>query len=513
MAGRPLSLRLARNAAFNLLGRLWFVGAWVCITPYVLKQLGAERFGVWSLLFLLSGYLATFDLGLGSSIVRFTAQHATQDDWQGLRATMSAILRVYLVLGIVWVLGILLSEPWLLRWLRISPAYESEVRFALTASAIVFAFANLVSTGTGVLNGLQRMDLANGILIGSSIPQIGLLAWGLHLGYGLYAVAVSTATSWIFTAVATWVAISRLAPQLGWPWVTSRGKSSGWIRFSTWMQVNNVIALSQQQLDKILLTARSGLRAVAEFELGFRVTNALQSMPMVILSPLIPAFAELEASGERDRFLAVCRRGQSLLTGGSFWLIAAAVPALPFVIRAWVGAEYALAGRLAQWMMAAFALNLCTGIGTAAVRGAGRPDIEVLPGVAAVIVHVIASWFWIGWRGPDGAGPAMLLAMFIWTASLLWRFVRWLGQPMSAFLGPAFGPALVALLPGLAAGFLLERWVPVSWSASRIGALGGACLVAAGGAAVFGIIWWPISRWADQVWRLPTPIVGEPTTS
>src|SRR5262249_12123247 len=77
-----LPARLARNTAFVVLGRLWYVAVWFAVTPFVLRHLGAERFGVWSLLFLLSGYLATFDLGLGASIVKFTAEHSARARWE-----------------------------------------------------------------------------------------------------------------------------------------------------------------------------------------------------------------------------------------------------------------------------------------------------------------------------------------------------------------------------------------------------------------------------------------------
>ena len=65
-----------------MLGRLWSIGVWIVLTPIVLHHLGAERFGVWSLLFLLSGYLTTFDLGLGSSVIKFTAHHTAAGEWE-----------------------------------------------------------------------------------------------------------------------------------------------------------------------------------------------------------------------------------------------------------------------------------------------------------------------------------------------------------------------------------------------------------------------------------------------
>src|SRR5882672_3488569 len=65
---------IARNTAFNLLGRLVYLVGWTLVTPYMLHRLGAERFGLWSLLTVISGLYLTFDLGLSSALTKFVAE-------------------------------------------------------------------------------------------------------------------------------------------------------------------------------------------------------------------------------------------------------------------------------------------------------------------------------------------------------------------------------------------------------------------------------------------------------
>jgi O-antigen/teichoic acid export membrane protein len=496
-----LSRRLARNAGFTLLGRGWYLIVWFAVTPYVLDKLGPERFGVWSLLFLFSGYLAMFDLGLGASVIKFTAEHATSRDWSRLQNTLSEIIRIFLLLGIVWILAVYALHPLILKTLNLPPGYLEEVRFAILASAVVFAFANLVNTGPGIINGLQRMELSNGLLVAASLPQLFILIAGLHQGYGLYAVVASTAAQWLTTAVGAWFILRRVVPGIRWPSLRVKERSSRWLGFSTIMQVTNVLTLTQWQIDKILLTLWSGLRSVAEFELGFRVANGIQSLPVLALMPLMPAFSELDAEGERARFQMLLQRGTRLICATAFAIGACVIPVVPFLVRAWVGPEYPMAETLAVWLLAGFAVNLSSGVATAAARGGGRPGLEVAPGIIALILHVTASWFFIRFYGPVGAGPAFLMALCLQALLTLGRVSHWAGLPVTRFFGSIFSRPTVALIPAFLLGwFLAQRFLP-SLSDNRFLLLAGCAAVTAISACVYaGLLWALGGVRRDRLW-------------
>jgi O-antigen/teichoic acid export membrane protein len=509
MFGSRLSQRLARNSSFTLLGRAWYVILWFLVTPIVLHELGVERFGVWSLLFLLSGYLATFDLGLGASVVKYTAEHMASADWDGLRDTLAAVFRAYLVLGVVWVAAIFLIHPYILKWLHIPVADMKEVRFALLASCVVFAFANLVSVGLGVLNGMQRMDLSNGIIVFGSIPQFTILLLGLRAGYGLYAVVASTLGQWFFVGLATWVLLRKFAPRLKWPSLRGSGRSTSWFGFSIMMQANNVLELSQQQVDKILLAAWVGLRSVAEFELGFRVANGIQSLPILVLNPLLPAFATLHAGKEPDRFRRLWKRGTNLLAAGALGLGACCIPEVPLLLRAWVGSDYPAAEVIAQWLLAGFAINLSTGVATAAARGAGRPSLEILPSVIAVPIHIALSRILVTQFGTVGIGPAFCLSTVIWTGVFFLRFARWTRVSLREILLPAFARPLAASVPAILIGWWSTRLLPPTWLSGRMGIVMGAGLCSFASFLVFWGVWLSVGWVAARLHRI-SPSDGTP---
>ncbi len=71
------------------LGSNWFalgINVLVCIflSPYILHRLGDEAFGLWILIFSLTGYHGFFDLGIRSSIVRYIAKYSATDEREDL---------------------------------------------------------------------------------------------------------------------------------------------------------------------------------------------------------------------------------------------------------------------------------------------------------------------------------------------------------------------------------------------------------------------------------------------
>jgi O-antigen/teichoic acid export membrane protein len=316
-------------------------------------------------------------------------------------------------------------------------------------------------------------------------------------------VVVSTAIYWALVAVLTRAAVRRVAPRSGWPSWSTGGGTGEWFRFSSVMQLVNVLHLTQQQLDKVVLTTWIGLAAVTQFELGFRVANAVQSLPVVVLIPLVPALADLHGRGDTERLKRACRRGTDLIFVGAAFVAACGIPASPLAVRAWVGSGYAESAALAQWMMAAFAVNLTTGVGTSAVRGAGQPALELVPALFALAVHGAASALLIPRLGTVGAGPAMLLAMTVWAALFLFRFARWLGEPVRGLLLLPFARAVIAFAPAWLAGALVAANWP--WQSGRVALLVGAAAAAGIAGLVLALVWWA----AGRIGILATPPAAE----
>src|SRR4051794_18175546 len=75
------SKKLVTNTFFNLIGRCWSFLVVLLLTPYILAHLEVRDFGTWVVLSIFINSFNLFDLGLGSSFIKFIAEYYTHDDF------------------------------------------------------------------------------------------------------------------------------------------------------------------------------------------------------------------------------------------------------------------------------------------------------------------------------------------------------------------------------------------------------------------------------------------------
>src|SRR3954462_2729917 len=69
--------KILANSAWNLAGQILPLAAAVTAIPTLIRTLGAERFGVLTLLWGLVGYFSMFDLGIGRALTKVVAERLT----------------------------------------------------------------------------------------------------------------------------------------------------------------------------------------------------------------------------------------------------------------------------------------------------------------------------------------------------------------------------------------------------------------------------------------------------
>src|SRR5882672_10468869 len=69
------SSRLARNILSNWTCYVFSMALNFFVAPYVVRHLGNEQYGVWTIVLSLTGYLGLLDLGVRGAVTRYTARY------------------------------------------------------------------------------------------------------------------------------------------------------------------------------------------------------------------------------------------------------------------------------------------------------------------------------------------------------------------------------------------------------------------------------------------------------
>lgn len=70
-------------------------------TPFLLRALGQNEYGLFSLTMSIVGYLAILDLGFGSTVTRFTVKYRSEGDRQRLYQLYSTLSVIYILIGML----------------------------------------------------------------------------------------------------------------------------------------------------------------------------------------------------------------------------------------------------------------------------------------------------------------------------------------------------------------------------------------------------------------------------
>lgn len=478
MTRPPPSLR--RNTTYNTLSSLVALAVGFVLAPVLLRHLGVDRFGFWSLIWAITGSLALVDLRIAAAVTRFAAEAWARGEGERLSRLASTGLAFYVALGLSEVAGslVLLVAPF-----EFPAAVAAEGGVTLVLAVAVFAINSAGSVFVGLLQGLQRFDLTALVAIAATcLRAVGVVAV-VALGGGLRELVLVEGAIALFHGLVGYVQTRRLLPRLR---LVPSGVAGSIFKelgaFGLKLQVAHLAFLVSFHGDKILLSFFLGLPAVAFYDLGSKVAYLMRGFPLLLVSAVGPTASALEAGGNRARLWALYRKGTAyLIAAGTPLLVFTVVGAGP-ILRVWLGSDLPEARQAVQVLAVGYYANLVSGMAYTVAVGIGKPELEMRRSLLVTILNLLLSASLIPLIGFAGAPLGTSVALIVGTLYLVGRFHAEFGQPLAALVPVLRGPALLALPTAGAAWLLLQgghRLGDGFWASALTLALAGLVIAAA----------------------------------
>src|SRR5580698_2035770 len=96
-----LKIRALKNVISSWGGLAVNIAVGFFLSPFILHRLGDDAFGLWILIFSLTGYYGLFDLGIRSSIVRYVAKFSANNEQDELNRLVNTAMFTYSAIGVV----------------------------------------------------------------------------------------------------------------------------------------------------------------------------------------------------------------------------------------------------------------------------------------------------------------------------------------------------------------------------------------------------------------------------
>ena len=465
-----ISQKIIRNTIFNAISHFWGIVVALFLTPYIIGHIGVERYGMWAIVGVLTGYFGLLDLGIGTSFVKYISEFYTKRNYEKINQVVNTGFVFYSIFTVfIIIIGFIFISP-LLNLFSISGELYQEALFVFLLGIIIFGVSNALSPFGAIQGGLQRMDISNKVIMVISIPNIAGTIFFLERGYGLPGLMVNNAIILVITGIINIIIAFKLLPELRFnPFLFTREMLKKLFRFGYKLQISRFAQLISFQTDKFLIAYFLNIGLVTFYQLGSSITQKMRQIPLILVSAFVPATSELEVRKGKGSL-------NKLYLRGSKYLILVSTPLLFFVIinahlimSTWMGEGYEMAALVIQVLAVGYYATLVSGAASSIAVGIARTEIEMKVGIFWAILNFFLSIILIIKIGFIGVVIGTTISQTIASLLFMKMFHNYLGSPLRSFIQLFYKPVATCVLPTLIILLLNNSFWPVTVSPDRLG--------------------------------------------
>jgi O-antigen/teichoic acid export membrane protein len=378
--------------------------------------------------------------------------------------TASFGLLIYVAIGLIGAAALwIFAKPLATEVFKVSASRQADAIRALQWGALGFLIGQVQTYLQSLPGALARYDLAGSVEAGFGVLVPLLTVALLMLGGGLVEliwlrIALSSVQA---LGVLTWL-VRRM--QLRWARPDGDTRRS-MLSFSAFAFLSRFAALTYSHGDKLIIGAVVGAGPLTLFAVPTMLVNRIMALLFRLAAVMFPHASQLAAQNRMAQLQAAyfsAARYLCFLNGAMALLLALLAPA---ILTVWMGPQFAATSAtiltlmaLAQWV------DSLTHVPSLVNDGLGHPKVSGLFAMTRALLGLGLIAFGVSQAGIVGAAwahfiAALLLGIafigYVHGRSLPFSLRTWLLQ---ATLKPA-----IALMPGVAIGWLLHGWAEQGW--------------------------------------------------
>ena len=455
------------NFLLNVSGTILPLATALITVPIYIAHVGAARYGILAVVWLLLGYFGFLDFGLSRASANALSKlgHAGPAERAPVLVTALCLNMVLGVVGgaILYIAsGLLMS-----RFAHLTPSLSAEVSAAMPWIACMLPVALISATGTGAIESRERF-LASNVFqtFGGVLGQVAPVVCALLIGPSLAVVIPAAFLARLVSTIAIWAFVLVTEHPVD-PRRFSRERVRELLGYGAWVSVSSGLSPLLATSDQLLIGALLGPASIAHYSVPMNLGRRSQILALALGKTLFPRMSRLGPEEARKLtgrafvtlaygFGAVC--GPAILLSGPF-------------LRLWLGADFAgHAVPVAQILLVGMWTNGIAFMPFGLLQGQGRPDLGAKIHAAEIVPFLAVLYLLVEKFGLPGAAIAftlrtsidcliMLRAAHCWTAQvaralpalgligLCWLAARLLpaSLPVSIACATAMGIAIVAV--------------------------------------------------------------------
>ncbi|HMM81111.1 MAG TPA: oligosaccharide flippase family protein [Pyrinomonadaceae bacterium] len=292
-----MTTKVVKGSLWTLAGQVAPLAVSLVATPFTIRLLGAEGYGVLILVGLIPTYLGFADLGMGIASTKFGSEAYAAGDAEKEARTVRTAAVLSLALSIPFAILIFVLSGWLATLFNVPEHLHVEASLALKVAAFTFVLNFLNSIfNTPQLDRL-RMDLNTFVTSGFRMLGIAATPVVIYLGGGILGAVVVLFIASLLTLAGHIYTSGRLLPQL-FRFSLDRQALRPMLKFGGALAIAGLASLILLNAEKGILPALVSVEMLAYYSVAFTFASMAIMFGNSLAQSLVPSFSQLWVAGK-----------------------------------------------------------------------------------------------------------------------------------------------------------------------------------------------------------------------
>ena len=443
---------MLRNIGSTWVVTLVTIAATYVLTPFLIRSLGPEGYGTWTLITALTGYVSLMALGVPMACVRYLAGHVAERDVRKANQVIGSCAGLYLMVGAAaLVLGAGLAVLFHLYALPAGLEAQAGLAYGLMVVYVSAGFIGLLPEG--IL--FAHLDFVgrNAVRIAGVVLRLFLTVGLLKLRPTLVVLALVQLACLTFDFAASWLLIHRRYPDVRIRLADfDRATVRRIFSFSVYVLVLQAGVRLTWETDALVIGARLGVGAVPYYAVANSLIVYLMEFIIAIAAVVSPMATRLHTEQKHEELRAIFLKWSKValslsLLAGLFLIVLG-----PAFIAQWIDPAFELpAGQVLQILMVSCLLFLpVRGVAQPILMGIGKPRNPTVMFLVAGVLNVGLSVALARPLGLAGVALGTAIPNVLFAGAVLVMACRELGVTPLAYARYVVPRATIGALPVLA---------------------------------------------------------------
>ena len=308
--------QIVRNIIFSFFQILIVALTTFLLYRHLIKVLGVEQLGLWSLILSVSSLSSLANFGLGGSLLKYSAELDAAENHRELNGLIN--MSFVIMIGLLSVFGLCLyglSSILILKYA--SPQYVEIVMYIIPLSLLSFALNTAGTIFMSVLEGLNKGYLKNIILIISNILFI-TLCYKVVSQFGLKGLAYAQLCQSLFFLLCGIFLVKRYVQNYQiFNFKVDKALLKDAISYGMNFQLVGITQMFYDPVTKFFLLKYGGLASVSYFEMASKLVLQIRGMITVVFQSLVPKIVIINYNTDAKHITNIYRKMHSI----NWWLM------------------------------------------------------------------------------------------------------------------------------------------------------------------------------------------------